>query len=140
MLLYGILMVLIGVDLILTRYRACICVNIFIFLLLYLLNPIQLIFNNFNDKQMKKKIYYAISLLLITATVVDQKVEFEEYNLSNGLHVILHQDNTAPVITTSVMYHVGAKDENPERTGFAHFFEHLLFEGTENIGKGEFFK
>ncbi|NQX82624.1 MAG: insulinase family protein [Flavobacteriaceae bacterium] len=89
---------------------------------------------------MKKKIYYAISLLLLTATVVAQKVEFEEYNLSNGLHVILHQDNTAPVITTSVMYHVGAKDENPERTGFAHFFEHLLFEGTENIGKGEFFK
>ena len=55
------------------------------------------------------------------------------------MHVILHQDNTAPVVTTSVMYHVGAKDENPERTGFAHFFEHLLFEGTKNIPKGEWF-
>jgi predicted Zn-dependent peptidase len=55
------------------------------------------------------------------------------------MHVILHQDNTAPVVTTSVMYHVGAKDENPERTGFAHFFEHLLFEGTVNIPKGEWF-
>ncbi|MDC0629745.1 insulinase family protein, partial [Flavobacteriaceae bacterium] len=65
--------------------------------------------------------------------------KFEEYDLSNGMHVILHQDNSAPVVTTSVMYHVGAKDENPERTGFAHFFEHLLFEGTKNIPKGEWF-
>ena len=56
------------------------------------------------------------------------------------MHVILHQDNSAPVVTTSVMYHVGAKDENPDRTGFAHFFEHLLFEGSENIGRGEFMK
>ncbi|GGB85467.1 peptidase M16 [Flavobacterium suaedae] len=69
-----------------------------------------------------------------------QEVAFEEYDLDNGLHVILHQDKTAPVIITSVMYHVGAKDENPERTGFAHFFEHLLFEGTENIERGEWFK
>jgi predicted Zn-dependent peptidase len=55
------------------------------------------------------------------------------------MHVILHQDNSAPVVTVSVMYHVGAKDEDPERTGFAHFFEHLLFEGTENIPRGEWF-
>ncbi|GAB4159297.1 MAG: pitrilysin family protein [Winogradskyella sp.] len=68
-----------------------------------------------------------------------QQVEFEEYDLDNGMHVILHQDNSAPVVTVSVMYHVGAKDENPERTGFAHFFEHLLFEGTENIPRGEWF-
>ncbi len=69
-----------------------------------------------------------------------QKVAFEEYDLDNGLHVILHQDNSAPVIITSVMYHVGAKDEQPNRTGFAHFFEHLLFEGTKNIKRGEWFK
>ena len=68
-----------------------------------------------------------------------QKVEFEEYDLLNGLHVILHQDNSVPIVTTSVLYHVGSKDENPERTGFAHFFEHLLFEGTKNIAKGEWF-
>lgn len=68
-----------------------------------------------------------------------QQVEFEQFDLDNGMHVILHQDNTAPVVTVSVMYHVGAKDENPERTGFAHFFEHLLFEGTKNIGRGEWF-
>ena len=68
-----------------------------------------------------------------------QSVSFEEYDLDNGLHVILHQDNNAPVVTTSVMYHVGAKDEQPDRTGFAHFFEHLLFEGTENIERGQWF-
>lgn len=72
-----------------------------------------------------------------------QKVEFEEFNLDNGLHVILHQDNTAPVVTVGVMYDVGGKDlgGSPEapRTGFAHFFEHLLFEGTKNIDRGEWF-
>jgi predicted Zn-dependent peptidase len=69
-----------------------------------------------------------------------QKVEFEEYDLNNGMHVILHQDNAAPVIITSVMYGVGGKDGDRKRTGFAHFFEHLLFEGTENIERGEWMK
>ena len=69
-----------------------------------------------------------------------QKVEFEEFDLDNGLHVILHQDNTAPVVTTTVMYDVGGKDRELNRTGFAHFFEHLLFEGSENIERGEFMK
>lgn len=83
----------------------------------------------------------ALSAALMLGGVASaQKVAFEEYNLENGLHVILHNDPSAPVIITSVMYHVGAKDENPERTGFAHFFEHLLFEGTENIKRGEWFK
>ena len=89
---------------------------------------------------MKKMYYLSFLGLLFTASLFAQKVDFEEYDLSNGLHVVLHKDNTAPLVTTSVMYHVGAKDENPERTGFAHFFEHLLFEGTENIERGEWFK
>jgi len=80
------------------------------------------------------------AVLTLGATASAQKVAFEEYNLDNGMHVILHNDPSAPVVITSVMYHVGAKDENPERTGFAHFFEHLLFEGTENIKRGEWFK
>ncbi|MDG1374698.1 MAG: pitrilysin family protein [Flavobacteriaceae bacterium] len=88
---------------------------------------------------MKKCLCSLAALLLMTLTISAQEVKFEEYDLSNGMHVILHQDNAAPVVTTSVMYHVGAKDENPERTGFAHFFEHLLFEGTKNIPKGEWF-
>jgi len=88
---------------------------------------------------MKKYLFLMTFLAFASFTVAAQKVNFEEYDLSNGMHVILHQDNTAPVVTTAVMYHVGAKDENPERTGFAHFFEHLLFEGTENIPRGEWF-
>ena len=85
------------------------------------------------------KTYIATIFLLVAGLMMAQSVSFEEYDLSNGLHVILHQDNNAPVVTTSVMYHVGAKDEQPNRTGFAHFFEHLLFEGTENIENGAWF-
>ena len=81
----------------------------------------------------------SLILLFIVGFASAQSVSFEEYDLSNGLHVILHQDNTAPVVTTSIMYHVGAKDEQPDRTGFAHFFEHLLFEGTKNIENGAWF-
>ncbi len=69
-----------------------------------------------------------------------QKISFEQYHLNNGMQVILHQDTAAPVVLTSVMYHVGSKDEAPDKTGFAHFFEHLLFEGTANIKRGEWFK
>ncbi|MDX1939174.1 MAG: pitrilysin family protein [Saprospiraceae bacterium] len=68
------------------------------------------------------------------------KIQFTEYTLDNGLHVILHQDKSTPIVAVSVMYHVGSKNEKPDRTGFAHFFEHLLFEGSENIGRGEFDK
>lgn len=82
----------------------------------------------------------AISTALLLGGVASaQKIAFEEYDLDNGMHVILHQDNSAPVVITSVMYHVGSKDENPNKTGFAHFFEHLLFEGTQNIKRGEWF-
>lgn len=88
-----------------------------------------------------KKIGLAFAFMgVMGITSTAQEIEFEEYNLPNGLHVILHQDHTAPVVVTSVMYHVGAKDEQPDRTGFAHFFEHLLFEGTQNIERGEWFK
>lgn len=89
---------------------------------------------------MKRLVMAIGSLTFLGGTATAQKVEFQEYNLDNGLHVILHQDKSAPVVITSVMYHVGSKDENPERTGFAHFFEHLLFEGTKNIKRGEWMK
>ena len=71
---------------------------------------------------------------------ISQNVDFIEYDLDNGLHVILHQDKSVPLAVTSVMYHVGSKDDSPDRTGFAHFFEHLLFEGSENIDRGQFMK
>ena len=81
-----------------------------------------------------------IAAVISVSTVQAQKVNFTEFDLDNGLHVILHQDKTAPVVAVSVMYHVGSKNEDPGRTGFAHFFEHLLFEGTDNIKRGEFMK
>ncbi len=91
---------------------------------------------------MRKRKFTGLSfaLLFMTLTASAQEVVYEEYDLDNGLHVILHQDNTAPVVTTSVMYHVGGKDRTEGRTGFAHLFEHLLFEGTKNIEKGKWFE
>ena len=89
---------------------------------------------------MKKSILTMASIMLLVTSANAQKVEFEEYDLNNGMHVILHQDKSAPVVITSVMYGVGGKDGDRKRTGFAHFFEHLLFEGTANIKKGEWFK
>ena len=65
------------------------------------------------------------------------QIEFEKYTLANGLKVILHQDNSTPIVAVSIMYEVGGKDDFPGRSGFAHFFEHLLFEGSENLKRGE---
>ena len=93
-----------------------------------------------NSRSMKSKCFLLLLAFLTALTVSAQEVVYEEYDLDNGLHVILHQDNTAPVVTTSVMYHVGGKDRTEGRTGFAHFFEHLLFEGTKNIKKGKWFE
>lgn len=87
-----------------------------------------------------KKIVLSLVAGFTALTGFSQEVDFIEYDLPNGLHVILHQENAAPVITVGVMYQVGAKDEEPGRTGFAHFFEHLLFEGTENIERGKWFE
>jgi len=67
-------------------------------------------------------------------------IAYTEFDLKNGLHVILHEDRTTPIVAVSVMYHVGSKDEASDRRGFAHFFEHLLFEGSDNIARGEFSK
>ena len=89
---------------------------------------------------MKKKIPAVVFISFLLNTAYAQQVKFIEYDLSNGLHVILHQDKTAPVVAITVMYHVGSKNEDTGRTGFAHFFEHLLFEGSENVKRGEFSK
>ncbi len=81
-----------------------------------------------------------VSFLASEANAQSAKINFVEYDLDNGMHVILHEDHSTPIVAVAVMYHVGSKNEDPERTGFAHFFEHLLFEGSENIGRGEFMK
>ena len=89
---------------------------------------------------MKKRLLSAAAVAFVSMFLNAQQIKFEEYKLPNGLHVILHEDNTAPVVTTAVMYNVGSKDEQVGKTGFAHFFEHLLFEGTPNIPRGDWFK
>lgn len=76
--------------------------------------------------------------MAIGSSALQAQVEFERYSLNNGLKVILHEDHSTPIVAVSVLYHVGSKNEDTSRTGFAHFFEHLLFEGSENIGRGEF--
>lgn len=80
------------------------------------------------------------TMATITATAQTRQIKFTEYDLPNGLHVILHEDHSTPIVAVGVMYHVGSKDEARDRRGFAHFFEHLLFEGSDNIGRGEFAK
>jgi len=67
------------------------------------------------------------------------KVEFTDQKLANGLRVIIAVDRTAPVFGIDITYNVGSRNERPGRTGFAHLFEHMMFEGSENVGKGEHF-
>jgi predicted Zn-dependent peptidase len=76
--------------------------------------------------------------MLTLPAIAQKNIEYNEFDLDNGLHVIMHQDNTTPIVITSVLYHVGSKNEQPDRTGFAHFFEHLMFEGSPNIERGEY--
>src|SRR5688500_2939690 len=90
------------------------------------------------------------ALMLLTAPLAAQspapsapapaplQVPFRQFQLPNGLNVILHQDKTVPVVAVNVWYHVGSANEKPGRTGFAHLFEHLMFEGSKNVKEGQF--
>ena len=60
-------------------------------------------------------------------------IEFDKFTLDNGLKVIVHKDTTTPLAAVNILYNIGAKDEDPEQTGFAHLFEHLMFGGSVNI-------
>jgi predicted Zn-dependent peptidase len=94
-------------------------------------------------RYMKKRLLILSLVWLAGSAAIGQTqggIRFTEYDLANGLHVVLHQDNTTPNVLVSLMYHVGSKNEDTARTGFAHLFEHLLFEGSENIGRGEYAK
>src|SRR6266542_2393695 len=66
-------------------------------------------------------------------------IEFDEFDLHNGLHVILHKDTTNTIVSVDIWYMVGSKDEDPGHSGFAHLFEHMMFQGSKNIGKTEHF-
>src|SRR5438067_9183681 len=80
-----------------------------------------------------------LSLLLTIPAAMAQSVKFTEHKLKNGLRVILSEDHSAPTYSISVVYNAGSRDEHPGRTGFAHLFEHMMFQGSENVGKGEHF-
>ncbi len=90
--------------------------------------------------QKKTQLLFVCFLALLQFNAQAQTIQFEKYTLPNGLKVILHEDHSAPVVAVTALYHVGSKNEDTARTGFAHFFEHLLFEGSENIKRGEFDK
>ncbi len=85
---------------------------------------------------------HALTLALLAAVSLAAEpapiptIPFEQYKLPNGLNVILSEDHTAPIVAVDVRYDVGSKNEKPGRTGFAHLFEHLMFQGTANLPKG----
>ncbi len=87
-----------------------------------------------------------ITLLLASAFLLGNSfaqknnIKFTEFDLDNGLHVVLHKDNSTPIIAVSVLYHVGSKNETTGKTGYAHFFEHLMFEESENIAQDQYAK
>ena len=86
-------------------------------------------------------LFLALSLFISTNVFAQSgdklpKVKIKEYTLKNGLRVIMHPDESTPVVAVNVWYHVGSKNESPGRTGFAHLFEHMMFQGSKNYGDG----
>ncbi|MBM3726358.1 MAG: insulinase family protein [Acidobacteria bacterium] len=85
------------------------------------------------------------ALFVLHAFAADKKtgqpnqIQFKQFKLDNGLRVVLAEDHAAPTYSIAVTYNVGSRDERPGRTGFAHLFEHMMFQGSENVGKGEHF-
>jgi zinc protease len=82
-----------------------------------------------------------VLMTIMTSAVSAQnsRIEFEEFTLKNGLRVIMHRDTTNPIVSVNIWYLVGSKDEDSGRTGFAHLFEHIMFQGSKNVGKTEHF-
>jgi len=76
----------------------------------------------------------------VAATSARVTLPFEKYVLANGLEVILHEDHRTPVVAVNVWYHVGSKDEGPGKNGFAHLFEHVMFQGSRDVGEDQFFR
>jgi len=96
---------------------------------------------------MKKFTTYVTGILFLmlasctsTGEKTDFSIDFEKYSLGNGLDVILHTDRSDPIVSVAIQYHVGSNRENTGRTGFAHLFEHMMFQQSENVGQDQFFK
>jgi zinc protease len=89
-------------------------------------------------------IFVAVMMILMSSCSGEKKnklsIPFEKYKLENGLTVVLHQDKSDPIVAVAIQYHVGSNREVKGRTGFAHLFEHMMFQQSENVAQGEFFK
>ncbi len=94
-----------------------------------------------NRKMLFGIIMFVLPALLLGCTERESfTIDYEKYQLDNGLQVILHNDSSDPVVAVAILYHVGSSREKPGKTGFAHLFEHILFQESENIPQDEFFK
>jgi zinc protease len=90
---------------------------------------------------MKHFLNIFLAVIVMSTTAFTQiNIKFEQYKLNNGMNVILHEDHSSPNVAVVVMYHVGSKNEKPKRTGFAHLFEHMMFQGSEHVADEEHFK
>src|SRR5512136_2976831 len=90
---------------------------------------------------MKTRLPLALALALSAAGAAAQEIPdipFTRFQLQNGLTLVVHEDHKAPIVAVNVWYHVGSKNERPGRTGFAHLFEHLMFNGSENFNDDYF--
>jgi len=94
---------------------------------------------------MFKKISFILSIILLTNNCSNTKentfaIDYEKYQLDNGLNIILHEDKSDPIVGVAIQYHVGSNRETPGRTGFAHLFEHMLFQESQHVAQDQFFK
>ncbi len=91
----------------------------------------------------KYRLFFIITLSLLMLIGCGKqgtfKIDYEKYSLDNGLNVILHQDRSDPITAVAIQYHVGSNRETPGHTGFAHLFEHMMFQESENVGQDQFF-
>src|SRR5574344_2215162 len=92
-----------------------------------------------------KAFAFGLAAVLSLSSCNNQKsdkltIDYEEYTLDNGLKVVLHEDHSDPVVAQAIQYHVGSAREKVGKTGFAHFFEHMLFQRSENLPRNAFFQ
>ena len=97
--------------------------------------------NHLKPQKIASNVLVALCYMFITGLshAGDIDIPYTKFVLENGLRVIVHEDHKAPIVAVNVWYHVGSKNENPGRTGFAHLFEHLMFNGSENYNDDYFF-
>ncbi len=94
------------------------------------------------SKLLKSLLFTSLVMATLSCVPKEPKVElnYEQYTLENGLKVILHEDHSDPLVAIAIQYHVGSGREKPGKTGFAHFFEHMLFQRSENLPRNAFFQ